>query len=205
MKSFFLIPLIAVVGCAGKTVKMTPDEVQAYLNKTPEVAKSFSENSGKSMVRQKDYCESSYTGPCWKVECIGSAKNLSETKCWKTPYEAFGISSSSNAPDQNTEQLLATCKATDENPVKRRWGCFDYFTRLQKNSSEKTDPASTQKLLKKFCDMKDVTCSRQHKKFGKGDLNTEGMRSSAYKIGVYQLSSKDKSKSTEAYELIILK
>ncbi|MBS1969661.1 MAG: hypothetical protein JSU04_05115 [Bdellovibrionales bacterium] len=201
--AFLLMTILTFVGCASRTVKMSPEETQVYLNKTPDVAQSLL--SGKSMVRQSDYCESTFTGPCWKVECISSAKNLSEAQCWKTPYEAFGISATSNAPNQTTEQLLATCKAAHEDAAKRRMSCFDYFSRLQGNTVEKADVTNTQKLLKQFCDMKDVTCTRQYTKFGKGDLNTDGMRSSAYKRGVYQVSSKEKSGNSETYEYIILK
>lgn len=203
--AFLLTTTLVFVGCASSTVKMTPQETQVFLNKTPQVAKLLSEKSGKSMVRQSDYCESTLGRSCWKVECLGSAKNLSETECWKTPYEAFGISATSSASEQTTEQLLASCQATHEDSAKRRSSCFDYFSRLQSNTSEKADVANTQKLIKQFCDMKDVTCSRQYIKFGKGDLNTDGMRSSSYKRGVYQVSSKEKPENNETYEFTILK
>jgi hypothetical protein len=206
MKPILFITLFFFVACASHTVKMTSDEVQSYLIKTPQVEKSFSEKNGKAIIAQPDYCET-LSGPCWKVECIGSAKNMGETECWKSPYEAFGISSESSSQDQTTTpaQLAATCQSTNEDSAKRRTSCFNYFSYLQKNPLEKTDTTNVEKLLKQFCDMKDVACSLQYAKFGKGDLNTDGLRISSYKRGAYQVKSKANPSTVETYEYSILK
>lgn len=205
MKTVFFCALLALVGCASHTVQMTPNEVQSYMAKTPQVAKWISEGDRTVKTTQPDYCESTFAGPCWKVECIGSANNKNETACWKTPYEAFGISSVSQNPASSPSELLATCRSTQDDAAKRRTACFDYFSYLQKNPSEKPDPSDLNKLLKQFCDMKEVACTYQFAKFGKGDLNTDGLRASSMRKCIYQVSSKTSSDSLDTYELTILK
>lgn len=200
MKLFaFLALALFTAACTTKTLKMTSQETQELFNHSS--AKDRLNKYGlKSILTFSDYCDA--THHCWDVECHG---NSAEVTCWKTPTElSDAIFESATAYEANSPDThLASCKSTSEDPAKRRNGCFEYLSFLNKYP-ESTNNEDAPKILKLFCDMKDVSCTKNYVKFGKGDLKTEGLGDSVKK-GLYQTPSKTSPGKFVSYLFSILK
>lgn len=196
--AFFALAWLAA--CTNQPVKMTGEETKKFHDERPSAYDLLNKNGLKSIVTANDYCDT--TGRCWDVECHG---NTSEVTCWKTPTALSEAVFNAKINDEahDPEAFLASCESPQEAPAKRRVGCFEYLTTLQKYP-ESTLNADAPRILKLFCDMKDVTCTKNYRKFGKGHLNTDGMGSSIRK-GLYQVVSKKTPEATISYEYLILK
>ncbi|WP_413291268.1 hypothetical protein [Bdellovibrio sp. HCB337] len=199
MKFIAFLSLALLTACTSKMIQMTPEETTQFYKDRPN-AYSYMKDGHKSIVDSPDYCDAS--GRCWNVECHG---NTSEVTCWKTPTELSDAIFNAAKEDaaRSPEAFLAKCESTQETPANRRAGCFEYLSVLQK-FPESTLNTDAPRILKLFCDMKDVTCTKNYKKFGKGNLNTDGMGKSIKK-GLYQIASKTSSGEPTSYEYSILK
>lgn len=189
-----LLLLITLLGfataCTTSAVKLSPEETQSFFTEHPELNRARGEGVNKVYAQS---CETK-SGPCRKIECIGS-------NCWKTEMATPPEGMIEQATDLPSVSKVK-CESTEESNAVRRKGCLEYIAYL----GEIKAIADSVYALKIMCDLNGVNCQKNFKKFGTGNLRMSDDERSHYKSGqlkVYTYASSG-AKSLVVYDYSVL-